>query len=664
MKHGKHIGIVLAAMVVCALLGACAGGGKADTSATSTSAAVPTATSLAPPTATATPAATPTPSADDHFSLGNQYYDQGQLQEAAAEFEQAIQLDPTHTGALLQLGIVYYDQARFEEAISILQQAGKLDPKNPAIPRNMGTAYGKLGQWDQASAAYEQAIALNPDFGEAYGDLVGAYAKLGKLAEAIAAGEKAIALAPDYATAYSNLGSVYGMQGDLDKAIALFQQALEIDPEDAMSHYNLGFAYEKQKLLDQAVFEYKRAIEIDPNYLDARESLGSVLAQQNQLDGAIAEWLALLEIAPQRASTYRLLGMAYAMQGQVEDALQAFNTYMKLAPDAPDRAAIANEIAKLEAASVGKANVYQNVAGGYGFPLPAGWYREEDGTLVKLSSSPSAMEDAPTAAPLILFQAGPMNELADRLKLTQIDDPAVCLQAMAASMNVQVANVKSGTLSNYPMAQADLSSPSPALQGAMVVVLVQGRGVSGIALSPPDQWTDLLPTFVSMLQGLSFDLPEYRSAAGGYSLRYPGSWSYKESGDTVTFALTKKAIAESEDAAFAEGLVMTFDASSLAQVAESLQIQDPSDPSAVAQAMAAALKAEVGGVETGKIGGYPAAYANISGSRQGGTYQGGLVAVLVQDRLIGAYVMTSPGLWGNVRPIFSSMLDSMSFFEP
>jgi hypothetical protein len=131
----------------------------------------------------------------------------------------------------------------------------------------------------------------------------------------------------------------------------------------------------------------------------------------------------------------------------------------------------------------------------------------------------------------------------------------------------------------------------------------------------------------------------------------------------VTFATSKEAAEAPTGTMLKEGPLVAFDASPLAKLAEELGVKDTSDPVAFVQAMAAAFDAEVGGVETGQIAGYPTAYANISGVYEGATYKGGLAAVLVEERVVGAYSMAPPDQWGAVRPIFSDMLNSLSFFE-
>lgn len=671
MMSKKCLWIIVSLILGLALLSACNGGetgtpesSNQPTVVTNTPTVVADTPTPAPPSPTPTPAATPTPSADDLVALGVQQHEAGQLNEAAATFQEAIQLDPESARAHFQLGVVYYDLGEYEKAVTTLEKAVELDPADPDTHRNLGTAYTMINELEKAVTAYEKAVELKPDFGEAYGDLAGAYASTGKVTDAIRVGKRALELAPEYLTAYNNLGIAYGMQGDFDQAITLFEKALRIDPEDAIAHYNLGFAHDKQNNLDQAVLEYREAIRINPDYFEARENLGSVLARQNKLDEAIAEWQELLERDPERASAQRFLGMAYAMQKKYTEAIAAFEAYLKMAPDAPDKASIEREIAKLNAKITEAETTYRNAAGGYSFPRPMGWYYEESKALVKFSESPTSLKNAPDSAPLLMFQAGPANELAANLDMAVDADARTYLQAMVQSVNMNMDEPKIGTIAGYPAALTTITMESPSLRGAIIVVLIDGRVVNGLALSPPDQWETLQHVFADALMGLTFAPPEYRNDRGGYSLNYPGGWSYEEDDKMVSFALTEAALEDSKKAALEEGLLVEFDAAPASEVADELKIENSDDPKVFVTAMAGYLKAKIGNIETGKIAGYPAAYANISGTYLDVSYTGGLVVILVGDRLIAGYAMATPELWGEVRPLFSDMLDSMTFFEP
>jgi tetratricopeptide (TPR) repeat protein len=274
LRSTEHRSEKLIAFVVAILIGALhmarglgafyGGGGQPRIPTPIVRRRTPTTLPTPTPIVSPTPMATPTPSASEHMDLGMEYYEQGKLDEAIAEFQAAIELKPD----------------------------------NPDAHRNLGSAYGEQGKWEEAAAAYEQTIKLAPDFGEAYGDLAGVYVNLGRLSEAIATGEKAIELAPGYATAHNNLGTVYRKQGRLDEAIAEYEEAIRLDPDSATPHYNLGNAYYEQGRLDEAIAKWQAATQIDPNHASAHKNLGVAHNEQGRAEEAIIEFETYLQLQP------------------------------------------------------------------------------------------------------------------------------------------------------------------------------------------------------------------------------------------------------------------------------------------------------------------------------------------------------------------------------
>ncbi|MBN1262592.1 MAG: tetratricopeptide repeat protein [Anaerolineae bacterium] len=564
----------------------------------------------------------------------------------------------------IEEGLAYSDVGKYDEALTSFQAALDLEPDNPDAHRNLGSMYMLQEQWQKAVAAYEQAIAFAPEFGEAYGDVTWAYINLGRLEDAIASGETAIQLAPDYAAGFTNLAIAYKESGRINDAIVQYETAFALAPEDALPHYNLAILYEGQGMADEALSEYLEAIRLDPNHVKSRDNLALLYYNLGEVDQAIAEWEEAVRVDPNHANARKNLGLVYMQVGRNAEAIVEFEAYLDLIPaDAPERPNVEAAIADLQNAASAPEQ-HQSASGGYAFPAPQGWYYEEEGALVRFGETAASLATAPEQAPLILFQAGPLNEVAADFGIAANSEPAAFVQAMAEALNVQVVNIEPGQLSGYPAAVADITTESPVVQGVISIVVVDGRGVSGIAMAPEDQWDDLRPIFLSMFQGLSFFLPEYSNAQGGYRLMYPGSWSYDESKTMVTFAPTEQLLGLPEGTALLQSPLAFVSTSDLQEMAEKLSLTDTGDPVAFAQAMAASFDAEIGGTETGQIDGYPTAYVNISGVYDGAAYRGGLAAILVDDRLVGAYIMSPPDLWGDVRSIFSNMLDSMTFFAP
>jgi Flp pilus assembly protein TadD len=370
----------------------------------------------------------------------------------------------------------YTAAGEHEEAIAEFERAIELDPDDAEVYRNLGTVYGEQGRWEESAAAYERALEIDPAFGEAYGDVVGAYFYLDRVPEAMEAGEKALELAPDYATAYNNLGIVYGSQGEIDAAIDLFEQALELDPDNTNAHYNLGYAYENLGNLDEAIAEYQETIKVDPNYLDAYENMGTV----------------------------------YARQGRLEEAIVQFKTFLELAsPNDPRREQVEGWLAELQRALEGTGAEYANIVNGYSISYPAGWYYVEDEDRTSFAESREDYEAPSLRSPLITILLTPLTPTAKDFGLGESAAPTEFLQVIADRIGAEVAGIESLQIADYPAAVADTSGvvlDSP-YSGNMLIILVEERMFLIEAIAPPDQWEDFRPTFVDMVNSLTFFEP-------------------------------------------------------------------------------------------------------------------------------------------------------------
>jgi hypothetical protein len=107
-----------------------------DTPVPPTDTPVPPTDIPVPPTDTPAPAApaptpTPTPatsSAEEHFEKGFEYFQQEKWDEAIAEFQEAVRLDPDFALACMALGYSYVNKGEFEQAIEALEKYLQLEP--------------------------------------------------------------------------------------------------------------------------------------------------------------------------------------------------------------------------------------------------------------------------------------------------------------------------------------------------------------------------------------------------------------------------------------------------------------------------------------------------------------------------------------------------------
>jgi tetratricopeptide (TPR) repeat protein len=105
--------------------------------------------------------------ANEHFRLGNIYYDFSLLDEAIEQYKKAVKLRPGLTDVQTKMGIALREQGRIDEAIEHFIVAKEKNPKYcPAIVQ-IGLSYYMKGQKDKAINEWESVLAIDPDHKEA-----------------------------------------------------------------------------------------------------------------------------------------------------------------------------------------------------------------------------------------------------------------------------------------------------------------------------------------------------------------------------------------------------------------------------------------------------------------------------------------------------------------
>jgi tetratricopeptide (TPR) repeat protein len=92
--------------------------------------------------------------------LGQAYQQQSSFDEAERCWRHALEWDPNHFGALLNLGRVELQRARPEEAVRLLDRAAGLKPESYEAAYSLGLAYRRMGREDEARRYQEKAARL------------------------------------------------------------------------------------------------------------------------------------------------------------------------------------------------------------------------------------------------------------------------------------------------------------------------------------------------------------------------------------------------------------------------------------------------------------------------------------------------------------------------
>ena len=106
-------------------------------------------------------------------------------EQAVAEANRAIALDPNYAGSYMTLGHALIFSGKPEEAIGAEEKALRLDPRSRDFYfGELGTAYVFMGQYREAIPLLKQNLASFPDEQGVHFDLAIAYSELGREDEA------------------------------------------------------------------------------------------------------------------------------------------------------------------------------------------------------------------------------------------------------------------------------------------------------------------------------------------------------------------------------------------------------------------------------------------------------------------------------------------------
>lgn len=134
----------------------------------------------------------------------------GKNEEALAEFDRALALDPYNVQALYGRGLIYQAEKQYQQAIEDFTAANGLSPQKVGPLLGRATSYLALDKAKEAAVDLDEAVQADPNSAPAWSARGQAYERLGDRAKAAASYGRAIALRPKDEAARSGLARTGG----------------------------------------------------------------------------------------------------------------------------------------------------------------------------------------------------------------------------------------------------------------------------------------------------------------------------------------------------------------------------------------------------------------------------------------------------------------------
>ena len=269
------------------------------------------------------------------------------LERALDLAQKALVLDASLPGAHLLLSFVYAQKRQYDQAIAEGEQAIALDPNNADSYATQAEVLNLAGGPEEALRLVEQAMRLNPHYPPVYSLRLGwAYFLIGQYAEAVATLKETISRNPNLLVAHLVLAGSYvqqwASQQSLDTqtlalALATVQRVLAVNDALPQGHAILGYVHLWQKQYEQAIAEMERVIALDPTLAGGYAGLAEVLSRVAKPEEAGG----MVEQAQRRKPLFvdghlKSVGTAYALAGQPEEAIAPLKQYLSRYPNMLD----------------------------------------------------------------------------------------------------------------------------------------------------------------------------------------------------------------------------------------------------------------------------------------------------------------------------------------
>lgn len=279
----------------------------------------------------------------DHLDKGIEYYTKGladNYKKAAAEFEQALAVDPQFSQAALYLGRAYHALFEEVEAEKFFRRAIEIDPDYLEARASFAGMLLDTNNLDEAARQLNIVVQRDPSNAMSWYLLSNVLCRKQSYPQAIEAGQKAVQLTPGNAEAHFWLAESLRMSNAFARAKAEYETYLRLSNFDSgaagkLNYYVLGYLIgmgKKTRASQQDIWKDLRSW--------AYFGLCNCEKVLKNYDQAIADCQRSLSFDPQDPLTHYALAFAYQYKGNQTGsremfaaAREHFSTMLRINPD-------------------------------------------------------------------------------------------------------------------------------------------------------------------------------------------------------------------------------------------------------------------------------------------------------------------------------------------
>jgi len=315
--------------------------------------------------------------ATKHFQEGVAHSGEGAWQKAIASFTAALDIDPAHTKAAIEIARCHVTLGRWSRAVDAWKQVLGTTP-TPTEARDATTswadAYRSAAVYHPALRAYDRALELAPDHAPALAGRGETLRLLGRYQDAHEAFGAALSVSPGSRVAQLGMGACLNAMGRFAEAAPYWETALAGDPESGFAthglreallgleddvtgapapttpshpavmaseelaasiHFSWGRALDDDGRWAEAAQAFEKALEKKPDWVDCAMALATAWSEAGDAEACLAAWDVAVSIDSARPDVIRGRAQALRSADRLPEALRAWDQALELEADNP-----------------------------------------------------------------------------------------------------------------------------------------------------------------------------------------------------------------------------------------------------------------------------------------------------------------------------------------
>jgi len=435
-------------------------------------------------------------------SLLVQYESDEGIKEAERLATEVTQKNPNHIEGHVLMAEVRAAQKRWDDAQAEFQKAISLDPARVETYLHQARYYQRRSKSDaaqaqtflaQAEQVFRQLIEKNPNtvgVRLAYGDFLFAGKRESEAEQQLLQAHKTD---PKDKLVLVALRRYYETQQRYDDAEKYLTRLVELDADKTVGRAQIIDLHARTGRVYQAVSEYQQLLKDNPKYLRGYSRLAELLLELGDANAAMKNVEAALKESPQDTDALLMRGRLRTLNGQYREAVGDLDQVLRLEPSMPAALYYAAD-AHLQNNDATQARLFVNRLLSFYPRNPMGLLMQ-----VRIHLSQNKAAEAEKTSTEIIESIAQLKSNETALRAARIPEDTLPEWESKAYISRAVARIQ---LRNFPEAQTDLDrasqldkrSPEPHINLAAIYML---RGDLAQAQREAERAIDLAPSSLS-----------------------------------------------------------------------------------------------------------------------------------------------------------------------